>query len=168
MILDAPTIEDMEQARLWRNDYLAAMRTPYYLTKEMQEQFYRDIVCNRASNARFWAVRVSDKFIGLAGLTSIEWENRIAEISLMIPPEFREEYFGKAVDLILHEGFSNMNLANIYVECYECNPLIGFWKYLATVRNVASAVLPNRKYWQGRYWNSLYVNFDKTILEAGE
>jgi RimJ/RimL family protein N-acetyltransferase len=158
MGLSALTKDDVEKVRHWRNNQLEALRTPFLLTEEMQAEFYDKVVCNRQANARFWALRFYG-LTGMAGLVNIEWENRIAEISLILDPSQTHRGYGtQAVDLVLSEGFNNMNLQNIYGECYLCNPAVDFWRKVIQRYNAKTTILPNRKYWQGKYWDSLYFN----------
>lgn len=165
MKLEALTLRDAQRLREWRNEDISVFRTPYLLTEKMQEDFYYSL--NRNSKMRYWAIKKNDITIGVGGLVNIEWENRLAEISLVVVPECRgRSYSNKVVDLILHEGFNNMNLVNIYGECYECNPSINFWKNLCSKYNATYTILPNRKYWNGQYWNSFYFNFERGLFNA--
>ena len=175
MNLCAPTVQDVEQVRLWRNNCLETLRTPYPLTKEMQEQFYREVICTRNSKHRYWSISETEDgieyMIGFGGLTNIEWENRLAEISLIINPEFRRQGKGEqAVELLLREGFNNMNLENIYGECYETNSMQGFWKKVCDKYSGKAVILPQRKYWNGKYYDSLYfsINRNKFVLTLSE
>ena len=176
------TLSDCEQVRQWRNDCLQALRTPFLLTQEQQEQFYFDVVCSRQANARYWGIIepeetdyikrdstglmvpvLNDKLIGMAGLENISWENRLAEISIILNPEYQGKGHGeKAVDLLLDQGFNYLNLENIFGECYLCNPVVEFWKKVAQKYNAVCCHLPNRKYWQGKYYDSLYFNIGKS------
>ena len=45
MILDCLTIKDIEKIRTWRNIQIESLRTPFFLTQEMQKKFYDDQVC---------------------------------------------------------------------------------------------------------------------------
>ncbi|MDD5220903.1 MAG: GNAT family N-acetyltransferase, partial [Candidatus Bipolaricaulis sp.] len=152
MKLKELSLQDCEQARIWRNECLESLRTPFPLTKEMQEQFYKDVVCNRGSHARYWGIWETEKatlkipleggylgtpvdsstllpesydahiFIGMVGLENIEWENRRAEISIIINPEYKGKGYGtEAVGLLLEQGFMYLNLENIWGECYKSN-----------------------------------------------
>jgi RimJ/RimL family protein N-acetyltransferase len=142
--------------RLWRNQNLQYLRTPYLLTEEMQAGFYSDTVCNRSSDSRFWGIWADDKFIGQAGLV-IQWENSIAEVSLILDKgETGKGYGEAALNLLLEQGFGNLNLHNICGECYECSGAVGFWKHMMPTY---TTTLPSRKYWKGKYWDSLYFNF---------
>ena len=158
--LRSSSLADVEQVRLWRNEVLEALRTPFRLTQEMQADFYANTVCNRAADSRWWSVYDGSLFIGLAGLCNIQWENGLAEISLIIDPEKRGKGYGvQAVDAVLAEGFGNLGLDTIYGECYECNPALGFWDRMVGRRGGYTTMLPRRKRWQGKLYDSLYFAF---------
>jgi RimJ/RimL family protein N-acetyltransferase len=154
--LRALTQADCEQVRLWRNQNLQYLRTPYLLTEEMQAGFYDNTVCNRYVNSRWWGIH-NGKLIGMAGLTDIAWENGTAEISLILNPKETGKGHGEAaVNLLLEQAFAFMGLRNIYGECYECNPAAGFWRKMIPAH---TAMLPQRKLWRGKYYDSLYFSF---------
>lgn len=175
MELRALSQEDCEKVRKWRNQDLSALRTPFLLTKEMQADFYRERVSNRNSTDRFWGiwepgpkpvslhVVSGDAFLGMGGITGIQWENSIGEISLMLDPEYLGKGHGKiVVELLLHEAFRHLNLKTVFGECYACNPAFGFWKKLANKqKNVCWVILPNRKYRNGQYLDAAYFSFDR-------
>ena len=169
MKLQVPTLEQCQKVRLWRNESMESLRTPYELTEEMQEDFYRDVICNRNSPHRYWSIITEPEefgktpfFIGFGGITNIQWENRLGEISLIISPSLRQGGLGqKAVDLLLDKAFNYMNLHTVCGECYCCNPAKDFWKEVNRECGGTWAYLPDRKYWNGSYYNSLYFSFDK-------
>lgn len=151
------SLEDIEQVRQWRNQQLSMLRTSFPLTKEMQADFYHNVVCNRQANSRYWGIW-EDDFIGMAGIENIQWENRLGEISLILDPEYQDRA-EQALRLILNEGFNDLNLENIYTEVYCCSPHFDFW--MTNELNADKVVLPKRKYWDGTYYDSLYINFNK-------
>lgn len=175
MELRALSYGDCEQVRIWRNECLQALRTPYKLTKEQQEDFYTNTVCNRNAKARYWGIwkiqtyekegtytKKMSTFIGMCGLETIEWENRRAEISIILAPEFQGKGYGKqALRLLLEQGFKNMNLDNIWGECYTCNIAVEFWKKQTKVYNAKCGLIDHTKYWEGKYYDSFYFNFRK-------
>lgn len=168
MKLVVPTRDDCEQVRLWRNECLETLRTPYPLTKEMQEGFYDNVICNPNSPHRYWAIwlepyKKDSCFIGMGGVTFIEWENRLGRISLIIDPQMRDKGYGEqAMGLLLDKAFNYLNLQTACGECYHCNPTIRFWsKIIKKYRGIAISSLNKRKYWNGEYHNSLYFSFDK-------
>ena len=175
MKLEALTLDQCQKVRLWRNECLETLKTPYALTEQQQVEFYRDVVCNRNSPHRYFAIArtVDDPiqgvvpesgFIGMGGITNIQWENRIGEISLIIDPERRDKGDGqKATDLLLDQAFNYLNLNTVFGECYKSNPAWTFWQMLS---NADITDLPNRKYWQGEYYDSLYFSINKEDFNA--
>jgi RimJ/RimL family protein N-acetyltransferase len=161
------SIEDMEPIRQWRNQCLSTLRTPFPLTKEQQEQWYRDEICNRASRSRFWGIedRVNqfgiddnDTLIGYGGIENIQWENRIGEISLLINPFYHGKGYGTAAAVdIIHCAFYDLNLKTVYAEVYGNNPAVSFWEKIFS--NQYKTILPNRKYCNGLYVNSIYYSW---------
>ena len=181
MKLKELSLSDVEQVRQWRNESLVSLRTPFLLTQEMQSKFYSDVVCNRQSNARYWGI-VGDNnielnkdaygntvtiqntnLIGMCGLENISWENRNTEISIILNPECQGKGYGsKAVELLLDQGFNYLNLENIWGECYKCSSAIEFWQKIYIKYSGNETYLPNRKYWNGIYYDSLYFNINKS------
>lgn len=177
MELKALSLEDMEPIRQWRNSQLEILRTSYPLTQEMQEQFYHDVVCNRYANARFWGIvdtieelsnmRGQKVLIGMAGIENIQWENKIGEISLILnPKQSNNADLRKALVLILDKGFNCLNLENLHTEVYSCNLNREFWLQRASEYLGYTCKLPNRKYWQGNYCESMYINFNKELYQS--
>lgn len=155
--------EDCEKIRLWRNEQMIHLRTPFLLTKEMQEDFYRDVVCNRNSPHRYWGV-VDKNLLGITGITNIQWENSIGEITLVLDPKQTKQGYGEeAVGLILDKAFNYLNLKTVCGECYMCNPAYDFWlkiyrKYSNSLKYI---YLPNRKFYKGKHYDSFYFSIDR-------
>jgi RimJ/RimL family protein N-acetyltransferase len=175
MYLTALTENQCERVRQWRNQDISMYRTPFYLTTEMQSDFYNNVVCNRNSEHRYYAVFIECDgslsikgdfvFIGMIGLINISLENRNAEISIVLDPELRGKGYGKkALQLLLDEGFNKINLDNIYGECYECNPAIGFWQKMIEDYNCRMSHLFSRKFYNGIYYDSIYFNFNRSMI----
>lgn len=57
--LDVLTEKQCQLYRVWRNQYNNVYRTSYKLTKEMQQDFYKNVICNRDSNNRYFSVNDS-------------------------------------------------------------------------------------------------------------
>lgn len=182
--------EDAEQIRLWRNQCLEGLRTPFPLTYEQQQDWYESVVCNRAANARFFGIKTKTavtmgfnsstdkqgegKLIGYTGLENISWENRNAEISLLInPAEHKKGYGREALKEIFNIGFNQLNLHMIYGECYTCNPAYNFWTIIINDYQGFCCWLPNRKYYGGKNHDIFYFSVDKdgyekSLLYTGE
>ena len=177
MILKVLTLENLETARQWRNGLMAAWRTPFMLTKEMQEDFYRNVICNRQSNLRYWGFHVEDAscigfplpmnmglntFIGFGGIENIHLENRTGEISILIGPEYRNGGAGsEALKLMLHEAFNILNLDVVWAECYLCNESIEWWDKMGEKYNTETYELPYRKYYNGQMYPARFYYFKR-------
>jgi len=164
--LEAPTQDQMEIVRNGRNLKRFGLRTPFLLTSEMQRDFYKSVCCDRNAPHRFFSVLkgyCTSDFIGIGGLTPISWENRTAEISLLLLDEYTKKGSGeKACTLILNEAFNIMNLEFVYGECYHSNPYgLKFWEKIAEKYNAETTTLPKRKYWDGQYHGSFYFCISK-------
>jgi len=171
---DALTETDCEQIRKWRNEDISAARTPFLLTEAMQRDFYRDVVSNRDSVHRYWAVRadasqvVNDmtgaKYMklshlaGIAGLTNIEWENGRAEVALMIGRDYRGNGYGiEAFNEIKKWAFERMRLHTIYACVYGNNPdIVDWWLH----RDPFHATnYPAGKFWKGEFWSTHHMTW---------
>lgn len=156
----------VEWVRRWRNQDIAGLRTTFLLTEEMQQDFYKNVLCDRHAPHRYWAIYDDDRCVAFGGLTNIQWENGLAEISLIVDPKARKQGIGRqSVELILIEGFKNMGLQTICGECYMCSPAIMFWRGIIDELRGYKTSLPRRKFWDGQYWDSLYFSFDKNVLQ---
>lgn len=144
--LRPPTLEECQRVREWRNatDVLPMLRTGYK-TADEQAAFYRDVICNPASNHRYYAIvaplctcgqlaadcRCTGVFLGLGGLTYLDRTPGEGEISLIIGPEFRGRGYGTAaVDALLAKAFGPLQLRSVMGECYFRSPAILFWESL--------------------------------------
>jgi len=140
--LVCPTIELFELAREWRNKCLETLRTPFILTKEMQEEYANKVLKNRHLNCRWWGFAENSDiyYVGLGGIENISWENRNGEISLIINP---------------------------YFEVYHINEnSFSFWMKIVQIYNGYATLLPYRKYWNGKYYDSHYFNINKKFFKV--
>jgi RimJ/RimL family protein N-acetyltransferase len=160
--LRALELGDMEKIRSWRNECLDTLRTPFHLTKEQQEDWYKTEICNRNSRSRFWGITSNEKLVGYGGIENIQWENGVGEISLLISPNEQAQGYGySAAVCILKEAFDRLNLNTVFGECYVNNTATRFWKRLTEEYNGTIAMLPKRKYCNGMYFDSLYFSVSK-------
>ena len=158
MKLEVLTRGQCQLVREWRNNELQAWRTPYMLTEKMQDNFYDDIVQDRNSKHRYFAIMGGGQFIGMGGLTNIEWENGTAEISLIINPNYRRKRCGtEAVDLLLDEAFDRMRLYSVHGEEYACG-CIEFWSHIIDRSSAYSVKLQDRKFYNGIMYDSMWFS----------
>jgi len=189
MKLTTLTLEQCQLVRQWRNEDFETNRTPYLLTEEMQADFYKNVCCNRNSPHRYWAIIKEaeeipplqsgdvlrgfpplNNFVGYAGLTYIQWENRIAEIAMLIDPTLRGNGYGEqAFDLLLDAGFNQLGLNCIFGECYTANAdRTAFWKKVTEKYRGTMTMLRARKFWGGKFWDSLYFDILKEEYERNK
>jgi RimJ/RimL family protein N-acetyltransferase len=156
--------ENMEDVRQWRMDIPETLRTPYMLTYEQQQDYYRTVICDRRSTTRYWGVWDGEVFVGMGGIENIEWTNRRGEISVLINPERRGKGYGKqAVESFLHQAFHHLGLLNVWGECYYCSPAVGFWQKLVELYGAYSTTHPNVKFFDGKLFNSFWFNFKSRV-----
>ena len=182
MKLRALNLDDMYEILRWREDIPETLRTPYPLTADMQDKYYDDVICNRDSKTRYFAIiekvkkitekpdsthsdfkmEEVDELIGMGGIENIEWENRRGEISLIINPDYRKRGYGKkAVDLILDFAFNRLNIDHVWGECYLCGNHL-FWENIVDRLEGEGQYLRARKYFEGNYFSSYYFDIEKS------
>ena len=168
--LDALSRHDVEKVRGWRAQTPSLFRTTVPLTEEMQADFYQTTVCDRRATSRYWAVLdVGNSLVGQVGLVGIEWENGLAEISLIVEPDRRQEGIGRAaVELVLREAFERMRLMTVWGECYGNNEVgLAFWSEMrGKYHGSSSTYWPRRKFWDGKLYNSLLFQFTAEAWRA--
>jgi RimJ/RimL family protein N-acetyltransferase len=160
-----------------RHKVSETLRTNKMLTMDEQLAWYEKEIANRDSRTRYWEMWDGEyvdncigwNFIGYGGIENIQWENSTGEISLLIFEKYRGKGLGRAcVKTILDQAFNSLNLHSVYGECYKCGNW-QFWEkvlHLSNMLNDLNAVvetfdLPNRKYWDGKYYGSYYFNVER-------
>jgi RimJ/RimL family protein N-acetyltransferase len=168
------TDTDAEPTARWREAARAYLRTPYVRSVEEQRAFIRELPAHR-HEYRYWAVKADtpaspEKFavgwetVGIAGLSPIQWENGLAEVSLVLDPaRIGKGHGGAAFALLLDEAFDNLRLEQVIAEIYMSNPAVRFWARMAEKYEAARATLPKRKFVGGRFQDALYLSFQRGV-----
>jgi RimJ/RimL family protein N-acetyltransferase len=157
--LDAPTLADVQQVREWRNlpSVRPTLRTPFLLTEAQQEAWYRDVVCDRRSPHRYYAVRDDGgdwPLVAFGALENISWENGHGEIGLIVDPDRQGQGIGRAaVALLLTEAFDRMRLISCWGECYATGHQ-EFWRKVCADHGGSWVTWPRRKWWDGQLWDA--------------
>jgi len=119
---------DLETLARWRNapeNYQRFFNT-FPIAISGQDAWYQDLL-KRQDGKLFIIEALGDgKAIGTIGYDHIDWKNQKAELGNTLIGEltYRGKGLGKeAVRLILHFGFSEMNLNRIYLKVYAKNKL---------------------------------------------
>lgn len=163
MILRCLNRIDLDQIRIERNKDISGFRTPYLIID--QAKFW-DLVID-ANKSRYFAIQEDDLFVGYCGLYPISWENSSAEVSLHIFENYRKSGKGSlAFKKLVEVAFNQMNLNIIYGECYKNNPgAVKFWeKQKKVYKYFKESILPDRKYWDGYYYDSYYFSINRKLL----
>ena len=146
----------VEAVREWRNEDLSFLRTPYRLTTDMQQDFYDEVVCNRDSKHRYFAIVDGGLFIGMGGLTNIDYVNGNAEVSLIINPKDRHMGYGKRAFALLHEeAIFNLRLDNVWGVVYNTGN-VEFWHSVIDDYEGYRVKLPRRKFYNGEYYDAMW------------
>lgn len=156
--LGPPNTLELEEVARWRRGCPEALRTSDLISGPEQVLWFKNV---DRSRHRYWGIygSVHSQLIAFGGLTYISWENRSAEISLIVDPEMRRKGCGRdAVVKIVNEGFNQMNLEVIYGEVYHCNKALPFWERVIEDHGAGHVRLPDRKYWNGLYYDSTYFS----------
>lgn len=158
---------DMRDAGLvssWRNDSRGTLRTTGFCTVDLQEKFIETL---DEKLHRYYSFYDGGNLVAFGGMTYIQWENRIAEISLIVDPDLHRSGIGSdVVDMLLDEAFNKLNLKTVFGECYKSNPATDFWFRLCKKYEGYTTTLPNRKYWNGDYYDSLFFSIDRETYAA--
>lgn len=179
------TDADAELTARWREAARANLRTPYVRSVEEQREFIRTLPAHR-HEYRYWAVRATQDvelvtewsgpvprpggvLVGIAGLSPIEWENGISEVSLVLDPAcIGNGHGGAAFALLLVEAFDTLRLEHVIAEVYAHNSALGFWEHEAEKRGAYRTVLPKRKWWAGQHHDAIYFSFGKSPMKQGD
>ena len=136
------------------------LRTEILLNTDMQEEWYKSVICNRNSTTRYF-IFSDDSDRGYGGIENILWSSGIGEISVLVYEAYRGMGVGrKIVDKILDIGFNTLGLDTLFAECYTSGAY-RFWDKIAEEKKAYRTYLPRRKYWKGRLYDSIYYSFHK-------
>jgi len=167
------TEADAEPTARWREAARANLRTSYVRSAEEQREFIRSLPAHR-HEYRYWAVQTESsvaasdgtglyaayRLVGIAGLSPIDFENGLAEVSLVLDPAcIGKGYGGQAFELVLAEAFDHLRLEQVVAEVYQQNKALGFWEEEAEKRGAYRTVLPKRKFSGGAYHDAIYFSF---------
>ncbi len=136
--LETITAADLEKMRRWRNDkrIWRWCRQADLISPSMQAEWYAAL--QRDPTQKMYVIRpvlegdaVSQTTVGVCGLTGIDRQNRRAEFSCYIGPEYQGRGYCKgALRTLLAHGFDNMGLNLIWGETLAGNPALELFKGL--------------------------------------
>lgn len=150
MNLCALELDDAVIALDWRAGMAGGLRTTEEVDKVSQEKWFMNL--RQSEYARYWAVDSHPELVGIVGITRIEWENGTAEMSIMAPGD---ENLKDLVRLVVRHAFESMRLHSVSKEVYESDSWREIYKIIFTGMNAHEAILRHRKYFHGKYYDSV-------------
>jgi RimJ/RimL family protein N-acetyltransferase len=158
--LDPLDAKDIETIRHWRNDYqiMRHCRQSDFISDAEQERWFARQEAD--PSIKMYCIKTvidgAEKLIGVAGLTSLDFVSRRAEFSLYIAPQFQRRGYGRcALILLFSHGFQNLNLEQIWGECFDGNPALKVFDGLGMKRD---GVRRNFYFKDGRYLDAVLVS----------
>ena len=71
----------------------------------------------------------------------------------------------KILDILLDIAFKQLNLVSVYTEVYECSPYFERWDEYGVEKSAYGTVVPFRKFWDGRFYDSVLYTFVNPAYE---
>ncbi|MGI9016188.1 MAG: GNAT family N-acetyltransferase [Euzebya sp.] len=107
-----------------RADRLGGSGPSYPWPETAQKSWWADRL--KSTQDHHFAIRLLDEhnsLVGTLGFTSIEWSNRVAELSITVPDPSRwgKGYGTEAISLAVEFGFEEMNLHRIQLSVFSYN-----------------------------------------------
>lgn len=153
---------DAEYLVKWRNGSLKALRTSRRTTWIEQEEFVEWCVRN-PHKIRMWRFHRDDEElayepVAYGGLEHVEWENGLAELTLLVNPTMRRQGNGRAAfRYIMQEAFYKLRLNCVWSETYRCNQDgVAFIESLRSAYGLYTVTIPDRKYYNGKYHEAVW------------
>ena len=119
--------EDLKQLRDWRNDpdIFSRVREYRYLNMENQEAWFNSLRDDRKTI--MFGIEEGElhqlEFIGVCGLTNIDWIGRKAEVSIYIGDKlYRQKGLGiEILNALAKYAFGECNLNRLWAEAFDSN-----------------------------------------------
>ncbi|WP_323027642.1 GNAT family N-acetyltransferase [Gelidibacter japonicus] len=114
----------------WRNEQMYHLRQASLLTKEDQENYFKNVVTNLFDQEKpdqiLFSYLKGGECIGYGGLVHINWIDHNAEISFIMDTELEKEEFTKHwnifLNLVEQVAFQELNLHKIYTFAFDLRP----------------------------------------------
>tara|TARA_B100000925_G_scaffold208401_1_gene158663 strand:+ start:1276 stop:1860 length:585 start_codon:yes stop_codon:yes gene_type:complete len=122
--------EDRYEIMDWRNDQIYHLRQKEILTKDIQDDYFNDVIKllfkDRKPKQILFSFLKENLLIGYGGLVHINWENKNSEISFILNTTLEEKKFEMLWDnflsLLENVAFSKLGLHKIYTYAFDLRP----------------------------------------------
>jgi len=127
--LKAVQPDEIETIRQWRNAQMDVLRQSAEITPEKQRHYFQttiwpDMAVPNPRNILL-SIRLNGNLIGYGGLVHVSWENRRAEVSFLLDPQYQQgslayhEAFVSYLNLLSQIAFETLNLCKLFTETYD-------------------------------------------------
>lgn len=123
------SINDIEQIRFWRNMQMDVLRQKRVITSSEQIVYFNDILLplltQEFPEQIIFSYFKSNILIGYGGLVHLSWEDKRAELSFLLDPEFvrlenlYEEYFLTFINFMKEVSFKELDFHKLFTETYS-------------------------------------------------
>jgi UDP-4-amino-4,6-dideoxy-N-acetyl-beta-L-altrosamine N-acetyltransferase len=150
-VILAPVVrKQLGQLLVWRNDarIWRWCRQNSVISESRHEEWFNSLGA-RKDVRMFSIVEADGKVVGVCGLTEIDENNRRAEFSLYVGPEFHKRGYGKrALKTLVDHAFIDLNLVKVWGETFDGNPAAKMFESLGFK---SEGVRRSHYYRNGRY-----------------
>ncbi len=149
--------EDRSDILKWRNEQIYHLRQDKVLTKESQDNYFRETIVSifeqQKPNQILFSYLKNDKCIGYGGLVRINWIDKNAEISFLINSDLEKKQFNfhwsNYLKMIESVAFDELNFHKIYSYAFDLRPQL--YQVLLDSGYFSDAILKEHCYFNGRY-----------------
>ncbi len=159
---------DLDEIMKWVNDpeVIDNLLMRYPMSRYLEEKWMEKALDTSDMREKTFTIETKDGvYLGGIGLHKINWENRNAEVGIVIG---KKEYWGKgygtdAMLTILEFAFTHMNLHRVYLEVYDFNTR-GIRSYEKCGFKKEGALRDDR-YSRGKYHDTIIMGILKEEFE---
>lgn len=149
--------EDKYSIMKWRNEQIYHLRQDKPLTKEVQNQYFNNVVSKlfeqEQPNQILFSYLKDNKCIGYGGLVHINWIDKNAEISFLMDTSIEKDYFEfhwtTYLSLLEIVAFEEMELHKIFTYAFDLRPKL--YSSLENRRFKKEAVLNEHSLFDGKF-----------------
>jgi len=149
--------EDRISIMKWRNEQIYHLRQQAFLTKEVQDDYFDNVVSKLFYEERpaqiLFSYLKGNECVGYGGLVHINWKDRNAEISFIINTALEtlefEKHWSTYLSLLQEAAFEELKLHKIYTYAFDLRPHL--YKAVEAAGFTREATLKEHCFFEGKY-----------------
>jgi RimJ/RimL family protein N-acetyltransferase len=149
--------EDRYDIMKWRNEQIYHLRQSEPLTKEVQDDYFNNVVSKLfvqdKPNQLLFSYLYKNECIGYGGMVHINWIDKNAEISFVMNTELEKDEFHKHwsiyLDLLHKVAFNELNFHKIYTYAFDLRPHL--YSVLESAGFYKEAILKEHCRFEGKF-----------------